>query len=85
MAKTPQKRIRYRDASVATLRKAWSLAINRLIEDGRLESASSDAGFIIEAGTKPKTGFQVFVKVSRYDESLLRSHPVTGGLLERNR
>jgi hypothetical protein len=77
--------IRYRAVSAATLQGALAKANKTMKADAACGSASVDAGFIIPAGQPrgvPKKGFQVFVKVCRYDEALLASDPDSGGLVE---
>jgi hypothetical protein len=63
--------------------RAYSKAAKRLLADSGLTATSESAGFIIPDGQKcrEKTGIQVFVKVCRYSDRLLREQPMTGGLL----
>jgi len=65
------------------LLKAYSKSVKRLEKDAALTATATDAGFIIPDGQKrgQRTGFQVFVKVHRYDEALLKKKPATGGLI----
>ena len=62
---------------------AYSKAVKRITKDEAMTSSETSAGFIIPNGQKrgQRTGFQVFVKVCRYSEALLKRKPVTGGLL----
>lgn len=66
-----------------SLSRAFKRAFNNLNNDDRMTASASSAGFIIPDGQKrgKRTGFQVFVKVCRYSEELLKSNPETGGLL----
>ena len=63
--------------------RAYSKATKRLLADKELTATSESAGFIIRDGQKrgERTGIQVFVKVCRYSDRLLREQPMTGGLL----
>lgn len=63
--------------------KAYSQAVKKLENDNRLTATEVSAGFIIPNGQKrgKKTGFQVFVKVHRFSEELLKKDKTTGGLL----
>lgn len=58
--------------------RAYSKAVKRL-ETRDIVSASVSAGFIIPDGAT--LGIQVFVKVCKFDELLLKKKPLTGGLL----
>lgn len=59
--------------------RAYSKAVKRLERPG-IVSAETSAGFVIPEGAT--IGIQVFVKVCKFDELLLRKKPLTGGLLE---
>jgi hypothetical protein len=63
--------------------KAYDKSAKRLAKDDVITSAMTSAGFIIPNGQKrgKRTGYQVFVKVCRYSEELLKRKPITGGLL----
>lgn len=83
-----QKRITYRVATGDSLLRAYGKAAKRFAEDPALCSTTIAAGFIIVPKDKrgePAKGFQIFVKMCRYDESLLRRDSMTGGLLENDR
>lgn len=64
--------------------KAYSRAVKNAEKDG-LTSSATCAGFIIPNGQKrgQKSGYQVFVKVIRYSDALLKKKPMTGGLHAR--
>ena len=66
------------------LLRSYSKAVKKLQSDKRMTSSAVSAGFIIPDGQPrgKKTGFQVFVKVARYSDELLKKKPMTGGLLE---
>lgn len=75
--------MRYRTVNDGTLRRALNKALTALEKDAAMITTSADAGFIIEAGTEDDpAGYQVFVKVSPYRESLLKTRPESGGLWE---
>lgn len=64
--------------------RAYSKSVKRMLSDKLLTAASTSAGFIIPDGYRPRSkqhGFQVFVRVCRYSEELLKEQPSTGGLL----
>jgi hypothetical protein len=84
---TKTKRIRYTPATDVTLARAYLRAARVYEKDPAVCSTEQDAGFLIIPGDRgaPKKGFQVFVKVCRYDESLLRKRPMSGGLLVNDR
>jgi hypothetical protein len=65
------------------LLRAYSKAAQNLQRDEAMTASATSAGFIIPNGQKrgQRTGFQVFVKVCRYSEELLKRKPDTGGLL----
>jgi hypothetical protein len=65
------------------LLRACSKAVATLQTDEAMTAASTSAGFIIPNGQKrgQRLGVQVFVKVCRYSEELLKRRPCTGGLL----
>lgn len=75
--------MKYKIATGNALLRAYSAAAERVARDRRLKTASTSAGFIIPDGQPcgPKSGFQVFVKIIRYDERLLKKKPLSGGLL----
>jgi hypothetical protein len=66
--------------------RAYNRVAKRIQEDEQLARSSTSAGFIIPDGQPkgPKTGYQVFVTIVRYDEGLLKSSPKTGGLLTQS-
>ena len=63
---------------------AYSKAVRKLERDATLRASATSAGFIIPNGQKrgQRKGYQVFVKVCRFSEELLKSKPLTGGLLD---
>ena len=48
-------------------------------------ASSVSAGFIMPKGAPKGVGFQVFVKVARFSETLLQECPESGGLLDYRR
>ena len=68
--------------------RAYSRAVKR-ITDEELLSTAQDAGFIPDphnpdawkAKKGKRKGYQVFVKLVKYDEELLEKEPLTGGLV----
>ena len=70
-----------------TIRIAWTKAIRKLCKDPQLLAAELDAGFIIPTGQKRgrRRGYQVFVRVCRWSEEMLRDQHITGGLLHLSR
>ena len=82
MPNAKNKRSRYRAATDLTLARAFLRAARLFEKEPCLLATEHDAGFILHPYVRgePRTGVQVFVKVSRFDESLLRSEPMSGGL-----
>lgn len=77
--------MRYSNATGDAVLRAYNRAAKRIMkDDDTMCAVSTDAGFIIPDGQKgkPKEGYQVFVKIARYSEKLLKARPCTGGLLE---
>lgn len=77
--------MRYRTVNDGTLRRALNKALKNLEKDEACCATSVDAGFTIPGGQPRgefKKGYQVFVRVCRYDEMLLDDNPDTGGLVE---
>lgn len=78
--------IKYKEVTEVTLRRAFKRALREMKAQRAALASESDAGFVIDrrdgrpAGET--TGFQVFVRVCRYDEGLLADMPETGGLAE---
>jgi hypothetical protein len=70
-------------ATESAVIKAYDKSVKRLRKDHDLAAASTSAGFIIPAGQKPgkRSGFQVFVRVCRDSDELLKTSPESGGLL----
>lgn len=64
------------------LLRAYSKAAKNLTSDEAMSASAVSAGFIIPNGQKrgKRKGFQVFVKVCRYNEELLEKKPMSGGL-----
>lgn len=86
--KAKTKRITHRVATGDSLLRAYNRTAKRFADDPCMVSCMVDAGFIITPRDKrgePAKGFQVFVKMCRYDEALLRSEPTSGGLLQNKR
>lgn len=74
---------RYRTVNDGTLRRALNKALKTLDTAEECSATMADAGFVIPGGQDPdeyKQGYQVFVKVYRYDEELLEDYPESGGL-----
>lgn len=73
-----------KEVTTESLIKAYNSAIRGMDRDAGMTAKSVSAGFAIPAGQKrgKRRGYQVFVKVARFDEELLKSDPVTGGLIE---
>lgn len=66
-----------------SIKRAYSAAVKKVQSHETIQESCYSAGFIIPDGQpkKSRKGFQVFIKVCRFDEKLLESHPLTGGLL----
>ena len=64
--------------------RAFSKAAKNINKEATMTSSSASAGFIIPNGQKrgQRRGYQVFVKIIRYSDELLKKKPMTGGLLE---
>jgi hypothetical protein len=70
-----------RDINTDSLRLAYSLAKKSLAKNSLIASSCS-AGTVLPAGERgTREGFQVFVKVAKFSEKLLKEQPLTGGLL----
>lgn len=69
--------------TIRTIHEACNLAAEAIQKDSCMLSSARSAGFIIPRGQKrgKRRGYQVFVRVVRFDEALLKSKPSTGGLL----
>ena len=78
--------IKYREVTETTLRRAFKRALKEMKAQEAALASESDAGFVIvKRNDRPAgetTGFQVFVRVCKYDEGLLVGMPETGGLVE---
>lgn len=70
--------------SAHNLTHAYRKSAHALTRDPKMTASMTSAGFTIPNGQKrgKKTGFQVFVKVARYSDELLKEKPLSGGLLE---
>jgi len=68
----------------SSLAGALNRAISRVQRSKEILSTEVDAGMIVNRG-KPghRVGLQVFVRVCRYSDEMLKAEPMTGGLLER--
>lgn len=68
--------------------RAYSRAVKRITKE-KLLSTTQDAGFIADphnpeawdAKKGKRKGYQVFVKLVKYDEELLAKEPLSGGLV----
>lgn len=71
-----------KQATGNSLLRAWDQAVKKIDDDKDVMSIEVDAGFIIPAGQKKgdSIGVQVFVKVVRYSDRLLKMKPESGGL-----
>ena len=78
--------IKYKEVTETTLRRAFKRALREMKAQKAALASESDAGFVIDRRNgRPAgktTGFQVFVRVCKYDEGLLVGMPETGGLVE---
>lgn len=78
--------IKYKEVTEVTLRRAFKRALKEIKSQEAALASESDAGFVIvKRNDRPAgetTGFQVFVRVCKYDEGLLVSMPETGGIVE---
>lgn len=72
-----------RTATKESVSRAFAKSLKRILKEDNLIATSADAGFVIPKGQKrgQRNGYQVFVKVARYSDQLLKSKPLTGGLL----
>ena len=63
--------------------RAYSRAVKRMQKEHFTTRAQESAGFIFAPGQKrgKRRGLQVFVTVCRYDDEVLESCPLSGGLL----
>lgn len=63
--------------------RAYNRAAKKFDKDPDLVGTHESAGFIIPDGQKrgKRKGFQVFVRMVRYDEEKLKADPMSGGLL----
>ncbi len=70
-------------ATKESVNRAFAKSLKRIMKDDALVSTQTDAGFVIPKGQKrgEKEGYQVFVRVIRYSDNLLKLKPLTGGLL----
>lgn len=74
---------RYKEATCNNLIKAYSRAVKAMSSDERITEHSESAGYLLNIEySNERTGFQVFVTISRFDEALLKSNPTSGGLLK---
>lgn len=67
------------------LNAAFRTALRTLKKDSDLVATTRSVGFVLPPRfliKADRTGYQVFVKVSRFDERLLKQDPDSGGLLE---
>ena len=63
--------------------KAYSKAVRNMENQPIAASCAVSAGFIFKPGQKRgmRMGYQVFVKVCRYSDVLMKEDPLNGGLL----
>lgn len=66
-----------------SIKRAYSAAVKKVQADKLILESCCSAGFIIPDGQpkKRRKGFQVFIKVCRFDEEWLALSPQSGGLL----
>ena len=66
--------------------RTYDATVKAMEADPTLVAVEKSAGFILPPGKKgTRKGYQVFVKVYRYDETLLTEQPESGGLLMHRR
>lgn len=80
--------MKYPPVTSKSIAKGMRKALLELSKDKTLLAHQTSVGFIMEtykgpprAGFVPR-GVQVFIKVSKYDEALLKRDHISGGLLE---
>lgn len=73
-----------KNATGNSLLYAFSKAAKTISEDDDMLEIAKDAGMIIPNGQKKgsRTGWQVFVTISKWDEQLLKADRMTGGLVK---
>ena len=79
-------RSRMKDA--IDLLRAYDKAVDGMRADGEMTARVVSAGFVLPPKRAigrgvDRAGFQVFVKVCRYDEARLKADPESGGLFVR--
>lgn len=67
-------------ATMKSIRRAWDKAAGKFGKTSSINGTSVSAGFVLTQEKKPRKGFQVFVRMVRYDEALLQRNPDSGGL-----
>jgi hypothetical protein len=77
---------REKEATDRSVVRAYRDAVAKMRKDPELSAVMLDAGFILPPRSHigrgvPRAGLQVFVKVRRFDEPLLKEQPETGGLV----
>jgi len=65
------------------LLNALDKAVENMDADNHLLSNTHSAGFVYADEAKT-TGYQIFVKVARWEKGLLTFEPMTGGLVEND-
>jgi len=82
-AKKNGKRLRLDMATGRAVMRAYVRAINVLESDQGVTASQHSAGFVMASRQKrgARKGYQVFVRVCRFDEELLSRNRMTGGLL----
>jgi hypothetical protein len=73
-------------ATPSSILKAATKAARRLNKEPNTYVACAEsAGFVFAPGQKrgQKEGYQITVKVERYSDAFLKSHPLSGGLLNQ--
>jgi uncharacterized protein YhjY with autotransporter beta-barrel domain len=76
------KKLTYLDVTAKRLTRAYLTALKRAVTN-QLAAAAVSAGFTMPLRRfvrGPLAGWQVFVKVVRFDEAKLAKHPLSGGL-----
>ncbi len=70
-------------ASGKTVCDALERALKGFKGDPNVIAVARDAGFLIPKGQPrgKRQGYQIFIKVIRFDEALLKKDKLTGGLL----
>lgn len=73
--------MKYPPVTSKSIAKGMRKALLALSKDKTLLAHQTSIGFIMDK-EKKGSGLQVFVKLSKYDEALLKKDHISGGLLE---